>query len=359
MFERFAPLVLTTMLIACKDQQPKREPPPPPAETPKAGTCSAGGGEVRDPISAPFFPRAAASYCLDPDAQAKTYGENAKFTMDDVCTTAFDGECEVYKRFELRRVVAVRYIDGAGTGGSVDVVLSHFANDDGAYGMFTQRVVAGDPADPSTPKPLAVAAAGAIGTGRAYVWRGTYLAELQYNNEQETPEQLVKSSQVILSELAKGVGDRLPGAATLPEAARLLPEGDRIPSGLLYQEKGVLGPGMGSFVYGFYRSQDERWRGLSMVGSDEARATETMKTLRAKAGATPIANLGDEAVWGTLSPNGSRTRIPFAIARKGRWIVGIGAEEYAAPPAGGERSLMSREEAVAKVRNILSTPPLH
>ena len=33
--------------------------------------------------------------------------------MDDVCTSAFDGECEVYKRFGLDRVVVLRYVDGA------------------------------------------------------------------------------------------------------------------------------------------------------------------------------------------------------------------------------------------------------
>ena len=98
--------------------------------------------------------------------------------MDEVCTTAFDGECEVYKRFVFKRVVSLRYVDGSGKGGTVEVNLSQFAEVAGAYGMFTLRVVAGDPTEPSTPKPLAVGGrGGAIGTGRAYVWRGPYLAE--------------------------------------------------------------------------------------------------------------------------------------------------------------------------------------
>ena len=67
--------------------------------------------------------------------------------MDEVCTTAFDGECEVYKRFGLDRVVVLRYVDGTGAPNSVEVNLSRFTTSDGAYAMFTKRVVAdGDPA---------------------------------------------------------------------------------------------------------------------------------------------------------------------------------------------------------------------
>ena len=75
--------------------------------------------------------------------------------MDEVCTTAFDGECEVYKRFGLDRVVVLRYVDGSGAPNSVEVNLSRFKTADGAYAMFTKRVVAdGDPAQ-ATVKPLA------------------------------------------------------------------------------------------------------------------------------------------------------------------------------------------------------------
>src|SRR5690242_3875216 len=169
-------------------------PPPPSASAAKAGACTGGGGELTDPVSAPFFSKSVAGYCVDPQGEVKTYGEKGKLSMDEVCTTAFDGECEVYKKFGLKRVVSLHYVDGSGKGGSVEVNLSEFATESGAYGMFTMRVVAGDPAEPSTPKQLAAGAAGAIGTGRAYVWRGAHLVELQYVNETESPEQMAKSS---------------------------------------------------------------------------------------------------------------------------------------------------------------------
>src|SRR5258706_15333084 len=117
--------------------------------------------------------------------------------MDEVCTTAVDGECEVYKRFGLKRFVAFRYVDGEGKGGTVEVYLSQFGDANGGYGMFTKRVIAdGDPPHPTAPKPLAGAGgAAAMGAGGGDVWEGADLVELQYINEKEAPDQIAKSSE--------------------------------------------------------------------------------------------------------------------------------------------------------------------
>jgi hypothetical protein len=241
-------LLLSGLSASCKDDKPRSDTPPPPpppaAASAKAGACSSGGGELTDSVSAPFFAKTAGGYCVDPQGEIKTYGEKGKLSMDEVCTTAFDGECEVYKRFGLKRVVSLHYVDGSGKGGTVEVNLSQFGDVAGAYGMYTLRVVAGDPAEPSTPKPLAAGAAGAIGTGRAYVWRGQHLAELQYVNENESPEQLAKSSEAILSTIGKEIGQRLPGATTLPAAAQILPTEKRVPNGIVFHPKDVFGPAL-------------------------------------------------------------------------------------------------------------------
>src|SRR5690348_13737134 len=98
-------LLLSGLSVACKDDKPRSDtPPPPPPPAPSAaaaGACGSGGGELTDSVSAPFFPRSAGGYCVDPQGEIKTYGEKGKLSMDEVCTTAFDGECEVYKRFGL------------------------------------------------------------------------------------------------------------------------------------------------------------------------------------------------------------------------------------------------------------------
>ena len=154
--------LLLALPSACSKDEPKNDRPPPPSAPPSASAqadlCASGGGQDTDAISAPFVPRAAGGYCIDPQSEPKTYGDKGKLSMDEVCTTAFDGECEVYKRFDLDRVVVLRYVDGSGAPNSIEVNLSRFKSVDGAFAMFTKRVVAD--ADPAETVPAALDAGG-------------------------------------------------------------------------------------------------------------------------------------------------------------------------------------------------------
>jgi hypothetical protein len=361
-------LLLSILSASCKDEKPRSDTPPPPpppaAAEAKAGACSGGGGELTDAVSAPFFAKSAGGYCVDPQGEIKTYGEKGKLSMDEVCTTAFDGECEVYKRFGLKRVVSLHYVDGSGKGGTVEVNLSQFGDVAGAYGMFTLRVVAGDPAEPSTPKPLAAGAAGAIGTGRAYVWRGQHLAELQYVNENESPEQLAKSSEAILSTVGKEIGQRLPGAMTLPTAAQILPTEKRVPNGIVFYPKDVFGwNATGPGAVGFYKDGDRRWRVLAIVKDDADQAKDVFKTIKSKPGTLPIAATGDEAAHVVVPAVGedkaTAPKVEMFVARKGNVVWGVGDEEYVLRAATGpdrEKARLTKDEAVAKMKDVLAIP---
>ena len=330
-------------------------PPPPSASGAKAGACTSGGGALTDAISAPFLPKTVSGYCVDPQGEVKTYGEKGKLSMDEVCTTAFDGECEVYKRFGLKRVVSLHYVDGSGQGGTVEVNLSQFADVAGAYGMFTLRVVAGDPAEPSTPKPFAAGGAGAIGTGRAYVWRGQYLVELQYVNEQESPDQLAKSSDAILRAVGVEVGGKLPGVLTLPPAAQALPEQNRLANGIVFQPKDVLEwKGVGPGAMGFYKEGDRRWRTLAIFRDDVEQAKDAFKTIKSKPGTLPVAAMGDEAAHVVVAPAGGGPKIELLVVRKGSTIWGIGDEEYALRGPDKDKARFTKEEAVAKIKPLLA-----
>lgn len=336
-------------------------PPPPSASNAKAGACASGGGELTDPVSAAYLPRSVGGYCVDPQGELKTYGEKGKLSMDEVCTTAFDGECEVYKRFGLKRVVSLHYVDGSGKGGTVEVNLSQFADVAGAYGMYTMRVVAGDPAEPSTPKPFAAGGAGAIGTGRAYVWRGVHLVELQYVNEQESPAELAKSSDIILREVGKEIGAKLPGPTTLPPVAAALPEANRIANGILFQPKDVLGwNGVGPGAIGFYKDGDRRWRTLVIFKDDADQAKDAFKTIKSKPGALPVAALGDEAAHVVISGKDGGPKVELLVARKGNAVWGISDEEYALRASGAgaaekeQKARLTKDEAIAKLRPLLT-----
>jgi len=147
----------------------------------------------------------------------------------------------VYKSFGLRRVVTLRYIDGKGSPGAVNVNLSRFASVEGAYGFFTKRVVAdADPAE-TVPAALDAGGEGALGSGIAYVWRADMVAELSYTNELEPPDQLKASAGRVLPPIAKAIGDAMPGDKQRPLAVALLPSENRLPMGVSYATKDVLG----------------------------------------------------------------------------------------------------------------------
>jgi hypothetical protein len=338
------------------ETQNRPPPPPPPAST------TAGGGDVcaeagvdPDAISAPFVPRTAGGFCLDPQGEPKTYGDKGKFSMDDVCTTAFDGECEVYKRFDLDRVVVLRYVDGTGAPNSVEVNLSRFKTADGAYAMFTKRVVAdGDPAR-ATVKPMQAGGAGATSSSNAYVWRGQYLVELTFVTEDAkmTPEAMARANDVATGAIARDIGSRLPGAAEPPGPAAALPAAARLPLGIAYHPKDALGlKAIGPVAVGYYKDGEKRWRAVAMTRDVEG-AKEVFRAFKLRPGASPVKALGDEAVLFTAQEAPERAKAEYVVARKGPLVAGIGDEELVldpTTPADKQAPLrLTRDEKIAKL----------
>jgi len=331
--------------------------PPPIESASKPGACAGGGGQVTDPASASFFPRQAAGYCLDPNGETRVFGEGGKLSMDAICTEAFDGECEVYKSFGLKRVVQLRYIDGAGSPGSVEIYLSQFGSSDGAYAMFTKRVIADSDPLEAAPHKLEAGGAGAIGTGRAYVWKGPYLAEIQYANEQETPAQMKASSERLIVPIASEIGKKLPGVPALPPAAAKLPADKMVPMGILYAPKDALGvDGAGAGATGFYKEGDKRYRVLSIVRDDVDQAKDVLKTFGKLRGATEEKGIGDGA-YRLLVQDKDGSKLEWLVARAGKSVFGVGDEEFLVqsgmPPADHDKICLSREDKATRLKALL------
>ena len=300
---------------------------PPPIASSKPGVCNSGGGSVSDAASAAYFPRQAASYCIDPNGETRSYGEAAKGTLETVCTELLDGECEVYKGYGLKRVVTLRYVDGAGSPATVNVIASRFASAEGAYGFFTKRVVAdGDPAD-GVPKELAAGAEGALGTGIAYVWRGDIVAELSYANELETPDQIKTTSAKILPELARQIGDHLPGDVNPLAAVRLLPQERLLPMGISYTHRDALGvAGLGAGAVGFYQAGAERYRVVGLARGDEDAAKDVLGTLKKLPGAKVQKDLGFDAVAFSTREADGAPQAEWLAGRSGGNVIIVGDE---------------------------------
>lgn len=342
--------LLPVMAGACdkkEDLSRERGAAPPPVASSKPGACASGGGLPGDPPSAALFPRMVGDYCVDPNGETRAYGEQAGGTLDKACTELFDGECEVYKSYGLKRVVTLRYVDGKGSPGSVNVNLSRFASKDGAYGFFTKRVIAdADPAE-SAPAALEAGGAGALGTGIAYVWRGVEVAELSYTNELESPDQLKTSSQRVLPSLAKALGDKLPGDKLPPNAVLSLPETDRIKMGISYEAKDVLGvSGAGAGAIGYYKDGDKRFRLFVVVRPDEDSAKDVMKTLKKLDGAKSLKNAPLEGITFSLRKDDSAPKIGWLVTRKAERVFGIGDEE----------SVLGGDKSPEDVKKVTLTP---
>ncbi|MCA9592787.1 MAG: hypothetical protein KC776_05735 [Myxococcales bacterium] len=327
----FAVLALSTLLVACdkkENLEKEQGAAPPPVQSSKPGVCAGGGGMVKDSHSAAFFPRTAASYCIDPNGEVRAFGKDAPASLDKVCTELFDGECEVYKSFGLERVVTLRYVDGAGSPGAVNVNLSRFASKDGAYGFYTKRVIAdGDPLEVA-PAKLEAGGAAAMGTGIAYVWRGPFVAELSYTNELESPDQLKATSAKVIPPIAQKIGEQLSGDKEAPSAVAALATDKRVPMGVSFEAKDLLDvSGVGPGALGFYKDGDKRWRELSLVRDDEAAAKDVLKTLGKLEGAKTVKGVTFDAVRFTRQADESSPKVAWIVGRKGNAVVGIGDEE--------------------------------
>ena len=190
------------------------------------------------------------------------------------------------------------------------------------------------------------------------MWRGQYLAELQYNNELESPDQLAKSSDAILRAVAAQIGDKLPGSTARPPSAAMLPPENLVANGIVFQPSDLYGwKGVGPAAVGFYKEGDKRWRVVSIVKDDAEQAKDAFKTIKAKPGSLPIASVGDEAAHVVVAPAGSGPKTEMLVARKGRMVVGVMDEEYALSGPSGEKARVSKDEALAKIKPLISREP--
>ena len=353
-------LSLSNFLAACK--QPKQDEPrgtPPPTESTTDGACSQGGGTVGDDMTTGFFPRSFSTYCVDPNGETRSYGRAAGRDVDAICLEAFNGDCEVYKSFGLDRVVLFRYIDGAGSPGAVDVVVSRYTTAEGALGMFTKRIISeADPAREDAPREMALDGIGALGAGTAYLWKGQIVVELTYTNDRQTPQQMFATGGDLLKLLGAMVAGNIPGSGVLPAAARKLPSENRIPLGLAFQPKDafdVFGGGAGAV--GYYREGAKRYRVLSIARDDADQTADVLTALLKREGATRVKDLGDGAVR-LMVGDVDDGRAEWIVARSGSQVFGVGDEPAVLKPgmSGTDRGTVSltKDEKVARVKGLLA-----
>ena len=328
-------LAAASFAMGCKKSEPKEVvslAPPESEVTPGVDACSTPGA-VDDPMSAAFFPAVVPGACLDPKGDTRTFGERAKSTLEELCTTAFDGECEVYRGFGVKRVVGVRYVENLGKQGTVEVYVNQFATSAGALGMFTKRVVGeSDPSDAQAPKSFGAGERSGLGTGRGYVWKGSYLVELTYTNDDGTLTQdaFKAAADALLAPLGKAIGANLPADATPIPSVSALPVGSLVPGGVnFFPTDGFRIPHLGPVAEGFYRDGAKRFRMFAIARTDANDAKSDMRLFKTRPKAKPESGIGDEAVSVELNGGQGAGGSSYVVARMGSTILGVGTEPFA------------------------------
>jgi hypothetical protein len=323
-------LLALVAAAACDQDGPEARAVEGPSSGARPNACAAGGGAPGDPSSAKYFPRTVGEYCVDPHTETRVYGEAAPADLDEACREQFEGECDLYESYGLRRVVTLRYVHGAGSPAAVAVTLSRFGSREAAYGFFTHRAIGtGDP-ETSAAQPIDTAGAGALTDRGVTVWRGAHVAELSYTNELISPERLREQSRRVLPLLGKALGERLAGPPVLPEAVQLLPDEHRLELGIRFEHRDVLGvSGVGEGAVGYYRDEAKRYRVFVVIRPDEASAEDVVKTLKRLDGARSMKDMVFKVLRVPRQSSESVPRVHWLVAKRGNRVYGVGDEEHA------------------------------
>jgi hypothetical protein len=350
---------LLLVLAGFKKDPPVRRDPPPPVATAAPGACALVDGAPRDPIAKALLPSRSGAFCLDPHGGERAYGEDSDRPYERACDELLDGECEVYKSFGALRTLEVRYIDDAGGSRTMVVHLTKFMTAEGAFAMFTLRVVGdGDPARDASQRPIEAKFAAAAGDNNAYVVRGPYLAEIVFIDDTAGSVAALRSAAApLVVPLAKEIGAKLTGDSAPPPAAAALPTASRVPLGVRYHTRDMFGiAGAGPGAVGYYREGDKRYRVAALLRNDADQAKDLLATFARQAGASREKAPYEGFVRVVLQAPGDAPA-EWVFGRARGVVLGIGDEVRVIEPtmtsADRDKVLLLAKEKMDKLKAML------
>lgn len=351
-------LVLALALSCCRSPGSSAAPRPSGSATPRApirSVCAEGGGTVADASVAAWFPRSVGSYCIDPNADQRVFGAAASAPVADAAELlSLDaGELE---RSGLARVVAIKYVEDSDEPGRLVASVLGFASPEAAYGFFTDRLARAAEAGRPAYTAFEAGAAAVLGDTTAYVVRGAAVLRLDFANPRLPPERLVPAARPVLSALARDIGARLPGPATLPPAARLLPDAARVPLSLRYFARDLEGfDGVGPGAVASYVDGAERFRLALAVRLDADAGKDVLSTLRKREGSRVLKHSPYDATRVAEDDAQAGAVREWIFGRKGALVAGITLD--AAPRAAPKGAPPERSLAVLKLTRWLDRLP--
>jgi hypothetical protein len=231
-------------------------------------------------------------------------------------------------------VVSVRYVDAGSTRGQVVASAWSFGDAETALAYLTERI-AMDAELGRRPVPIDAGAAGVRGGSGAALVRGGTVVLFELEDERSTPADRERRAAVVLPELARAVGGRLPGPARLPRAAELLPAEGRSLLDLRYEGFDLLGiVGVGRGARARYQGEGDPHEVVAMVRGDGDAADDVMVTLRKVEGARRIKQAPYDALR-FRQADGVKQPMDWVFGRRGTVVLGVGAPVVVVPKKKG------------------------
>jgi hypothetical protein len=344
-------LVLAT--VGCRRHEPRPRPARSASAKPSGPrpVCSQGGGAVTHPSYAAWFPAASAGLCLDPNTDQRVFGPKAGLPLDEAAEVV-GVDLARLERLGVSEVATVAYVEDREEPARVAVTALVFANPEGAYAFFTERLAEAKELGRPVFQPFAAGAEAVLGEASALVVHANAVLRLDFTSRRLAPERVAAAAAPVLTELARAIANGMPGKSELPPAARLLPAANRVPLSMRYDALELLGlEGVGPGALAAYTDGARQFRLALFVRSDTDAAEDVLSTLRKRAGSRRIKN----------GPY-SATRVVELDARTGagtEWIFGQkgvfvgGASLDAAPRAAPRGAPPERDAAVLLMKRLL------
>lgn len=299
--------------------------------------CAKDGGTIDDASWAAFFPKRVSGLCIDPHADARSYGKGAKAPLGSACEV-LPGDCANYGRFGLARVLVVPYVGSAQARARVTVTLLELSSPEASYSLFTERILGDAPEDFRAWKPIDEEGTKMRFGSEALVWRANHLALVDFTDETSTPEQAAERGVPLLEALSRELARMLPGKPERPAAVTLLPKRDAGPLAVHFEHEDVLGiGGLGSGAVARYAPFGRNAPLAILTRQDDDAAKDVLRTLRRIPGSRSPRGGAYESVEVSIQSADGAPRMEWLFGRKRNVVLGIGREPEKLDRAGRVR----------------------
>ncbi len=258
-----------------------------------------------------------------------------------------DGAGDAYNAYGFRALAKTDY-RRPGTDVAITAEVYDMGSPLGAFGRYSLLLT--DSRDPATmaARSVPLGGGGFLGTSQAVFWKGSYLVELNLEDEGGTRDEAALSTMARDSLLPIGsrIAALIPGDVTPPPAPTALPTSELVWGGITYVPDSALdfdhtGP---AWVGHYGNAAGQRYRIAVLVRTTPAESHAAYASLRTGT-ATVISGVGDEA--SALSgPHGD-----IVVARRGTTVLAV------ASPVPSNLTALPHAAMLDHLRTLVSALP--